>query len=102
MSPADLPPAGNVILIVAAGHQLAQPLPECAFETFNLSRSASDDLTGIGMAADFVVEIIYQIYQMGCKQLGRRRHTLRVLSRPPYPDLQLLITTINVFDVHDG
>ena len=87
MPPADLPAAGDVLLVVAAGEQLAQPLDQRALEAVDLLLAAGDDLAGIGMATNLIVEIVDENREMRREQFGGRRHAPRGLLRPAHPGL---------------
>src|SRR5262249_43798390 len=53
------------------------PLDQRALEAVDLLLAAGDDLAGVGMTADFVVEIFDEGYEMRLNQLGGRRHAPR-------------------------
>ncbi len=58
--PADPPAAGDVVGIVPAREQIADPLHERALEPLDLGLSARDDLACIRVALDLVVEVVDQ------------------------------------------
>jgi hypothetical protein len=68
---ADPPAAQHVVAIVASGEQLAQPADQGALEALDLLSSASDDLAGVGVALDLLVEVVDQGRRGGASRSAR-------------------------------
>ncbi len=85
--PADAPAAGDVGAVVAAAEQLAQPADQGTLEAGDLLGAAGDDLAGVGVALDFVVEVIDQFGQVGRDQAEGGGDLPGVVVRPAHVGL---------------
>src|SRR5262249_689877 len=55
VAPANLPTSGDIVEVVTAAEQFAQPLHQGALEAVDLCLSPGDDFAGVGMTVNLVV-----------------------------------------------
>ncbi len=77
MPPADPPPPGDVIGIVVAGQELANPLHERPLEPVDLGLPARDHLASRGMPLDLGVEVVDKIIETRLQERGGRHDPSR-------------------------
>ena len=91
MPPADPPAAGDVVGVVRAGEELAEPLHQRSLEPFDLRLAARDDLARIIMAVDLGVEVVDQGDEMRARSAGRRHQPFSVRFDPTDVGLEFAI-----------
>ena len=103
MPPADPPAAGDVIGVVGAGQELADPLHERALEPVDLGLPARDDLAGRrGAARSRRRSRRPESWRQGSRSGGGRSDPLGVGVGPTHVRLELAITAKQPICVHFG
>ena len=100
--PADAPAACDILGVVPAREQIADPLHESALESIDLGLPTRDDLACIRVSLDLSVEVVDQGEEVFLQQRSGRHDPLRVGFGPSDIGLEFAITFKESLRVHLG